>query len=181
MARNIVYIATSMDGFIAAKDGDLDWLMDIPNPGQSDFGFADFMAGIDALVMGRNTFEQVLSFGQWPYPMPVFVLSTTLSTIPEGFQGKVDFMKGDPETVVASLNERGFRNLYIDGGLVIQAFLAADLIDEMIITTASVVLGEGVPLFGALDGALEFKLEKSEVLGDFLIKNSFTRFRGLAN
>ena len=82
---NYVYIATSLDGFIADKDGGLDWLMEIPNPDKSDYGFAEFMNTVDALLMGRKTFEIVVSFGQWPYTKPVFVLSNSLKEIPDNF------------------------------------------------------------------------------------------------
>jgi len=85
-----VYVATSLDGFIAASDGGLDWLMETPNPEQSDYGFAEFMSGIDAIVMGRNTFETVLTFGDWPYSKPVFVLSRTLDEVPEGLRDRVE-------------------------------------------------------------------------------------------
>ena len=79
-----VYVATSLDGFIAASDGSVDWLTEIPNPDGSDFGFGAFMRGVDALVMGRNTFETVLGFGSWPYDKPVFVLSETLTEVLAG-------------------------------------------------------------------------------------------------
>ena len=82
---NIIYIAASLDGYIATSDGGLAWLEEIPNPDQSDYRFADFMRGIDAIIMGRNTFEKVLTFDRWVYDKPVFVLRTTLTKIPFGF------------------------------------------------------------------------------------------------
>jgi len=86
---NVVYIATSLDGYIADANGSLDWLNTVPNPDSTDYGFADFMDGIDALVMGRKTFETVLGFGgDWPYSKPVFVLSSTLKALPETLQCK---------------------------------------------------------------------------------------------
>ena len=89
---NIVYIATSIDGYIAKKDGGLDWLNEVPNPDKSDFGFSNFMDSIDAIIMGRNTFEIVLSFGEWPYNKPVFVLSNTLKTVPDNLKNKAEIL-----------------------------------------------------------------------------------------
>lgn len=146
---NIVYIATSLDGYIAGPNNEMDWLHQVPNPDGSDFGFANFMANVDALVMGRNTFEMVLSFGvEWPYNKPVFVLSNTLKSVPEGYQDKVFLVQGALPTVVEQLHQQGYQRLYIDGGKTVQSFLAEDLIDEMIITTIPVLLGAGIPQIG---------------------------------
>ncbi|GIU46262.1 diacylglycerol kinase [Shewanella sairae] len=175
---NIVYIATSLDGFIADKNNQVDWLHDIPNPDGSDLGFGEFMARIDALVMGRNTLEIVLSFGiDWPYNKPVFVLSNTLTKVPEGLEGKVFLIKGELTEVIATLNSQGYQNLYIDGGKTIQGFLQHDLIDELIITTIPVLLGGGIPLFAELTAPLKFKHVKAERLVDCLVQNSFIRQR----
>ncbi|MFC1942236.1 dihydrofolate reductase family protein [Chloroflexota bacterium] len=174
---NFVYIATSIDGFIATKDGGVDWLNDIPNPEQSDFGFAKFMSGINAIVMGRNTFEQVLTFGSWPYDKPVFVLSNTLAKIPSGYESKVEIVNGDLGELVGRLHEKGYSNLYIDGGKTIQNFLAEDLIDEMIITKIPVLLGDGIPLFGKIDQSLKFSHIKTEVINDSLVMSHFSRER----
>ncbi len=172
-----VYIATSLDGYIAESDGGLDWLNDIPNPEQSDYGFADFINSIDAIVMGRNTFEAVLGFGSWPYSKTVFVLSNSLNSVPDNLTGKAEIISGDLRTVVDQLHERGYQNLYVDGGKVIQSFLEADLIDEMIIATVPILLGDGIPLFGKLTKSLKFSLKKTEKLNDMLVKNYYTRIR----
>ena len=111
-----IYIAVSLDNFIATPDGGLDWLYAIPNPEQSDYGFADFIQRVDALVMGRKTFETVLSFDPWPYQKPVFVLSRTLAALPEKAIGKAELIVGEPAEVVRILGARGFHNLYVDGG-----------------------------------------------------------------
>lgn len=173
---NIVYIATSLDGYIADKNNQLDWLHDVPNPDGSDFGFAEFMARIDALVMGRNTLEMVLSFDcDWPYTKPVFVLSNTMTSVPSGYEDKVFLVKGELSAVVAELNSEGFNELYIDGGVTIQNFLKQDLIDEMIITTIPVVLGGGIPLFGDLDRPLKFKHISAQRYADCIVKNRYVR------
>ncbi|ANS86997.1 uncharacterized protein VSVS12_03288 [Vibrio scophthalmi] len=175
---NIVYIATSLDGYIADKENKIDWLHEIPNPDGNDFGFAQFMTEVDALVMGRNTVDMVLSFDcDWPYTKPVFVLSRTMNCVPEGYEDKIFLINGELKDVVAGLNSKGYHNLYIDGGLTIQSFLREDLIDELIITTIPIVLGGGIPLFGELPRPLQFKHVKSESYLDCLVKNHFVRQR----
>lgn len=172
---NIVYIATSLDGYIARKDGNLDWLMEIPNPEDSDFGFSSFMENIDGIIMGRKTFEAVLGFGKWPYSKPVFVLSNTLKTIPIDLEGKAELLHGNLRAIIDSLQNKGFNNLYIDGGKTIQSFLEQNLIDEIIITKIPIILGSGIPLF--VDFDLEIKLEhiKTEVYNNALVKSHYRR------
>ncbi|MCG9626648.1 dihydrofolate reductase family protein [Vibrio mediterranei] len=173
---NIVYIGTSLDGYIADKNNGLDWLHDMPNPEGSDFGFAEFMDRVDGLVMGRNTLEIVLSFGvDWPYSKPVFVLSNTLTKVPEGYEDKVFLVNGKLSEIVSDLNSKGYKNLYIDGGKTIQSFLAEDLIDEMIITTIPTLLGGGISLFGELDKPLKFKHVSADRYLDCIVKNRYVR------
>lgn len=175
---NIVYIATSLDGYIAGKNNELDWLQDFPNPDGDDLGFADFMASIDALIMGRNTFEVVAGFDcDWPYNKSVFVLSNSLKTVPSGFEDKVTLVQGELSDIVAQLNQQGLQRLYIDGGKTVQSFLQADLIDEMTITTIPVLLGEGISLFGALPKALKFQNVKCQHQLNYLATNTYVRKR----
>ena len=175
--KNYVYIATSLDGFIATSDGGLGWLYDIPNPDRSDYGYAEFMSDIDAIVMGRNTFEQVLTFSEWPYDKAVFVLSNTLTEVPEHISDRVEIVSGDIKRLINQLNERGYKNLYIDGGGTIQSFLKEDLIDEMIITTFPILLGNGFHLFGKLDRSLNLKHKKTVIYNNTLVKSHYTRDR----
>ncbi len=144
-----VFIATSLDGFIARPDGGLDWL---PSDDCEPHGYDEFMATIDAIVIGRKTFEVVLGFGSWPYEkkMPVIVLSSNPAALRAPKGAKCDFMAGTPRQIVDRLAQRGLRNLYIDGGVTIQGFLNAGLIQRLIITRIPVLLGSGIPLFGAL-------------------------------
>ncbi|UCD23721.1 MAG: dihydrofolate reductase [Gemmatimonadota bacterium] len=172
-----IYVATSLDGFIAGPNGELDWLLEVPNPDQSDYGFAEFMSGIDAVVMGRNTFETVLSFGDWSYNKPVFVLSYVLQDVPVRLAGKAEILNGDVGALVSQLEERGYRNLYVDGGRVIQSFLEQDLVDEMIITRVPILLGGGIPLFGKSAGRLEFEHKNTVALNETLTKSHYTRVR----
>lgn len=173
--KNSIYIATTIDGYIASSDGGLDWLMNIPNPDNSDYGFNNFMSTVDAIVMGKNTFEKVLSFGEWPYSKRVFVLSNTLKKIPEHLSNKSEIVHGTIPDILSNLNNRSFSNLYIDGGKTIQSFLKLDLIDEMIITRVSVLLGEGIPLFSSLDKFANFKVLKTEKLNNSLVKIHYIR------
>ncbi len=143
---NYVYIATSLDGFIAKKDGDISWLENMPQIKGEDYGYSLFIQKVDALVMGRNTFEKVLTFNSWPYKKPVFVLSTTLKKIPKNLQTKVKIINKTPKEIVKFLSNKGLNNLYIDGGKTIQAFLKDELIDEIIITKIPITLGKGIPL-----------------------------------
>ncbi len=174
---NYIYIATSLDGYIATKDGGIDWLMDVPNPDNSDFGFKDFMDHVDALIMGSNTFEKLLTFDEWLYTKKVFVLSNSLKEIPEKLKDKAEIVSGKIPDVMNSLNSKGYHNFYIDGGKVIQSFLQLDLIDEIIITSIPILLGEGISLFGSLAEPLKFKFLKTEVFNDSLVKSYYQRIR----
>jgi len=140
-----VFIATSLDGFIARANGAIDWL---PPGGGEPHGYDEFMATVDALVIGRKTFETVLTFDTWPYgAKPVFVLSTRpLAPAPLG--AVVERMSGDPAEIVSLLAARGILHVYVDGGITIQRFLQAGLIQRLIITRIPVLIGEGIPLFG---------------------------------
>jgi dihydrofolate reductase len=143
-----VFIGTSLDGFIARANGSFDFL---PPGGGEPHGYAEFMATVDALVMGRKTFETVLAFDAWPFPdKPVFVLSThPLAPAPSG--AVVEHMSGDPAAIVSQLEARGIQHIYVDGGITIQRFLRAGLIQRLIITRVPVLIGEGIPLFGPLE------------------------------
>ena len=157
--KNSVFIATSLDGYIADKNGGIDWLHAIPNPDNDDMGYVEFTNDIDALVMGRTTFETVCGFDvDWPYNKPVFVLSNMLKEIPESHKEKAFLVKGTLTEILDQIHEKGFYRLYIDGGTTIRNFLKADLIDEMILTTIPILLGGGAPLFSELPNELKFEL-----------------------
>lgn len=161
---NYVYLATSLDGYIADKDGGLNWLMEVPMPEDDDLGFSDFLSKVDALVMGRNTYEMVLSFGQWPYDIPIYVLSNTLQSLDPNFTNKATLIKGTPSEIIKHLAQKGHNNLYIDGGKTIQGFLKENLIDEMIITVIPKILGEGISLYERGSDLKKFKTYKTELL-----------------
>ena len=143
-----VFIATSVDGFIARPNGDLDWL---PTDGGEPHGYNEFIAGIDAIVIGRKTFETVLAFPEWPYgDRRVVVLSSRPVDLSAAVGGVAEQMSGAPAEIVARLAASGAHHLYVDGGVTIQEFLRAGVIQRLIITRVPVLLGDGVPLFGTL-------------------------------
>jgi dihydrofolate reductase len=143
-----VFIGTSLDGFIARANGDLDWL---PAGGGEPHGYDEFIASVDALVIGRKTFEKVLSFEAWPYgDKRVVVLSSRPIDLSAAGTGVVEQMGGPPAEIVSRLAASGAHHLYVDGGITIQGFLRAGLIQRFIITRVPVLIGDGIPLFGTL-------------------------------
>ena len=142
-----VFVGTSLDGFIARANGAFDFL---PPGGGEPHGYDDFIVSVDALVIGRKTFETALSFNEWPYgKKPVFVLSShPIAAAPPG--AVVERMCGAPAEIVSQLENRGIQHIYVDGGITIQQFLQAGLIDRLIITRVPVLIGTGIPLFGPL-------------------------------
>jgi dihydrofolate reductase len=149
-----VFVGTSLDGFIARANGDLDFL---PPGGGEPHGYDEFMATVDALVIGRKTFETVLAFAAWPYGQkPVVVLSTRpLAPTPPG--AVVERLSGAPADIVSRLAARGIEHIYVDGGITIQRFLQAGLIHRLIITRVPVLIGAGIPLFGTLERDIALK------------------------
>ncbi|MBX3021788.1 MAG: dihydrofolate reductase [Bdellovibrionales bacterium] len=151
MITGHVFIATSLDGFIAKEDGDIEWLLRRDDPSE-DHGYNSFIKDIDGIVMGRGSFEKVLTFDTWPYNKPVLVLSKSLTQtpIPEALKGRVRFADLAPQSAMSLLATEGLRRVYVDGGQIIQAFLRERLIADMVITKIPVLIGEGRPLFGPL-------------------------------
>ena len=143
-----MFVGTSLDGFIARPNGAFDFLPEDPEP----HGYEDFFASVDALVLGRKTYETALGFGQWPYGRkPVFVLSRRpLAPAPEG--AVVEPVTGAPGEILARLSARGIEHVYVDGGQTVQQFLQAGAIDRITITRVPVLIGSGISIFGALDG-----------------------------
>jgi len=147
------FVATSLDGFIARKDGGIDWLSPshVTIPQEEDCGFVDFMNSVDAVVMGRNTFEQVLTFDKWVYgEAPLRVASSRSVKIPPHLQRTVSSSQKQPSELLARFLREGKKHIYVDGGLTIRSFLREDLLDELTITIVPIVLGEGKPLFAAI-------------------------------
>jgi dihydrofolate reductase len=150
-----VFIATSLDGFIAREDGGLDWL---PKNGGEPHGYDEFMATVDALVIGRKTYETILGFDSWPCgTKPVTVLSATLSALKAPGGAVCELFSCSPFEIVDRLIDRGVDHIYVDGGLTIQGFLRAGLIQRMTITRIPVLLGPGIPLFGPVSHDIHFR------------------------
>ncbi|PIE83527.1 MAG: diacylglycerol kinase [Candidatus Contendobacter odensis] len=179
--KNKVFIATSIDGYIADKNGgldwlDSDWLNSTPNPDNDGMGYDEFINDIDALVMGRTTFETVIGFDvPWPYTKPVFVLSNSMTEIPESHKNKAFLVKGKLTEILEQIHEKGYYRLYIDGGTTISNFLKEDLIDEMTLTTIPIVLGGGHPLFHELPKHIKFELVESKVFLNQITQNHYKR------
>ncbi len=139
-------------------------------------GYSAFISEIDALVMGRVTFETVCNFGiDWPYTKPVFVLSNSLKSVDEKFKNKIEIVNGTLSTVLENINSKAHYKLYIDGGQVIQSFLIEDLIDELTVTTMPILLGGGYSLFGDLDQKISLNLIRSEIFLDAVVQTKYAR------
>lgn len=142
----LVFCGVSVDGFLARPNHALDFL---DAGGQEPHGFEEFYGSVDVVVIGRKTFEVALTFGKWFYgKKPVVVLSSRPLDFSSVKSGVVEQMSGQPAEIAAQLKARGFKHAYIDGGLTIQRFLAAGLIDRLVITRVPVLIGAGIPLFG---------------------------------
>ena len=165
-----VFVGTSLDGFIARADGSYDFL---PAGGGEPHGYEEFIATVDALVIGRNTLEAVLKLPSWPYgEKPVFVLSTrALPPVPLG--AVVERMSGVPGEIVSQLSTRGIRHIYVDGGVTIQSFLRAGLIQLITITRVPVLIGEGIPLFGKLPHDIKLRHIATRQYASGLVKSEY--------
>jgi dihydrofolate reductase len=166
-----VFIGTSVDGFIARPNGDIDFL---PPGGGEPHGYAEFMASIDALVIGRKTFETVLGFASWPYGgKRVVVLSSHPVDLSMVRGGIVEQMAGPPAEIVSRLATSGAHHLYVDGGITIQRFLRAGLVQHLIITRVPVLIGEGIPLFGTLPHDIRLRHVTTQHYPSGLVKTEY--------
>jgi len=168
--RASVFVGVSLDGFLARRDGSFDFL---PTEGVEDHGYDEFFASVDAMVMGRKTYETALGFPEWPYgAKPVVVLShRALAPAPAG--ALVELLSGEPRAIVDTLSRRGFRHLYVDGGETIQRFLAAGCIDRLVVTRVPVLIGEGISLFGPLPGDLRLRHLATRAFASGLVQSEY--------
>jgi len=170
-----IFIGTSLDGFIARPNGALDFL---PVDGGEPHGYNEFIAGVDALVIGRNTFETVLAFPQWPYGKKrVVVLSSKALDFSKVRGGVVEQMSGTPAEIIAKLAASGAHHLYVDGGITIQRFLRAGLVQRLIITRVPVLIGEGIPLFGSLPHDIKLRHVATQAYPSGLVKSEYEVIR----
>ncbi len=175
---NKVFIATSLDGYIADENGNIDWLDTFPEINTVDTGYHSFIEEVDGLLMGRATFEKVSSFDiEWPYKKPVFVLSNTWTELQGKFSKDAVLVNGTIKEVLEYIHKQGYKRLYVDGGSLIQGLLKEDLIDEMVITVIPILLGGGIPLFGELSKKLIFECKESKLFLGAIVQNRFVRKR----
>jgi dihydrofolate reductase len=166
-----VFIGTSLDGFIARLNGDFDFL---PEGGGEPHGYSEFMATVDALVIGRNTFEVVLAFPEWPYgDKRVVVLSSRPVDFSRLSAGVIEQMAGPPAEIVAKLAASGVKHIYVDGGITVQSFLRAGLVQRLTITRVPVLIGEGIPLFGSLPRDVRLRHVATQHYPSGLVKSEY--------
>jgi dihydrofolate reductase len=170
--RATVFVGISVDGFMARPNGDLDFL---PPGGGEEHGYEAFLASVDVLVIGRGTFETVLKFDSWPYGSKrVVVLSSQPLDLAQVRGGVVEQMSGDPREIAARLDAQGVRHAYVDGGVTIQRFLRAGLIQRLIVTRVPVLIGQGIPLFGALDADVRLVHVATRSYATGLVQSEYT-------
>ncbi|MGE5815636.1 MAG: dihydrofolate reductase family protein [Acidobacteriota bacterium] len=148
--KTSVFVGVSVDGFLARANGTLDFL---DAAGSESHGYEEFIATVDTIVMGRKTFEIVMGFGSWPYgERRVVILSRQPIDLSAASArgGRVERMSGPPVHIASRLSAEGARHVYVDGGVTIQDFLRAGLIQRLVINRVPVLIGSGIPLFGAL-------------------------------
>jgi len=166
-----VFVGTSVDGFIARPNGDFDFL---PLGGGEPHGYEEFIATVDALVIGRKTFETVLKLAKWPYgDKRVVVLSSRSVDLSVARGAIVEQMSGPPAEIVSKLSASGAYNLYVDGGITIQRFLRAGLVQRLTITRVPVLIGDGIPLFGTLTGDLRLRHIATQHYSSGLVKTEY--------
>ena len=169
-----VFIATSLDGFIARPDGDIGWLLQRDDPNE-DHGYPDFIADKDLIVMGRHTYEKVLALGSWPYDRPVLVLSAQLADapVPEALKGKLRFADRTPRALMEELAGQGVHRIYVDGGRLVQSFLRDGLVADLVVTTVPILIGAGRPLFGPLPHDIGLTLVSSRSFPSGLVQSRY--------
>jgi dihydrofolate reductase len=172
--RTTAFLATSLDGFIAREDGSVDWLSGYEPSRAEDYGFGAFMETVDTIVMGRNTFETVLSLGHWYYGhKPLLVLTTHEIQIPERLAATVERACGTPAEIVRRLSVRGASHLYVDGGKTIQGFLRDGLLSRLIVTRIPVLLGRGIPLFGRTPHDIQVRHVATRSFANGLVQSEY--------
>ncbi len=179
-----VFIATSTDGFIAKSDGNIDWLMAAGNSqvdlgDEADMGFNHYIKSVDCMIMGRKCMEMIdsmnLTDDQWPYgELPIYVLSNSLKVAPINLKNKVNMYSGDIKALISGLEKQGHKHAYIDGGNTIQGFINLELINELTITRAPVLLGDGISLFGKTSKDIRLKQGRVKSFANDFVQESYT-------
>ena len=165
-----VFIGTSVDGFIARRNGDIDFL---PEGGGEPHGYPEFIATVDTIVIGRKTLETVIGMEEWPYgDKRVVALSSSKLDLSKA-KGHVEQMSGSPEEIVRELEASGTKHAYIDGGVTIQRFLHAGLIRRITITRVPVLIGEGILLFSSLPSDVRLRHIATQAYKSGLVKSEY--------
>lgn len=174
MTTGHVFMAVSLDGFIARGDGGLDWLMKQKTDGE-EHGFDEFMASVDGLVMGRGSYQKVLTFDEWPYKNPVIVMSRTLtnSDIPDELKDNVRISDQAPGELMEHLDTEGWHRAYVDGGKIVQSFLSEGLIEDMTLTHVPILIGDGLPLFGPLTNDIDLEHIETQSYPSGLVSSKY--------
>lgn len=143
------FIATSLDGYIARSDHRIDWLEEADSDSTEDYGYEAFFSQITTIVMGRKTFEKIMTFPEWPYKnLRLILLSSTIKQVPDELADQVQIFNGEITDLATLLEAEGEKHLYVDGSQAIQAFIREGLMTDITITTLPILIGEGIPLFG---------------------------------
>jgi len=168
-----VFVGVSVDGFLARANGDLDFL---DAGGDEPHGYEEFFATVDTIVVGRKTFEIVMGFGAWPYGETRVVILSSKPLDLSGASargGRVEQMSGRPADIAARLSADGVRHVYVDGGVTIQGFLAAGLIQRLVVSRVPVLIGSGIPLFGVLPRDIALRHVRTKAFGGGLVQSEY--------
>lgn len=167
-----VFVGTSLDGFIARLDGTFDFLS--AGGGEEPHGYEEFFASVDAVVMGRNTFEVVAAFDSWPFTdKRVVVLSSRGVDLGRVGAARIEQMCGEPAEIVAKLAASGARHLYVDGGITVQRFINAGIVDRVTITRVPILVGTGIPLFGVVPRDIRLRHLATQTYRTGLVKSEY--------
>jgi dihydrofolate reductase len=166
-----VYIATSVDGYIARDDGSLDWLERVQSAGE-DYGYGAFMDSVDALVFGRSTWDTVVGFGEWPYGGKRVVVLTHRPL--DAAHGEA-VHAGPLAPLLEGLGAEGVRRVYLDGGATIRQGLAEGLVDELTLSVVPVLLGGGRALFGPGLPSLDLRCVGAQSFPSGLVQSRYVR------
>lgn len=175
--ETVVYIATSLDGFVAREDGALDWLMDPDYAIEGeDYGFNQVFESVSCLVMDQVTFENICQFEEWPCgDKRLIVMSKALTDLPEGLPDTVELYSGKPAALLNKLRKEGEKQVYLDGAALIHTFLKEGLVNRLILNRIPVLIGSGETLFGELKQDQKFIHKHTKAYASGLVQSEFLK------
>ena len=169
------YLGMSLDGFIAGPNDELDWLEQVDKLEGEDFGYAEFMESVDALIMGRRTYQTVADLGVgWPYALPVVVMSSRVIEVPDEV-AQCEVSSNTPAAMISEAEDRGWSKLYIDGGQLVSSFLNEGLLDELIVSVLPVALGSGISAFAGLVGNHWLNHESTKTIDNGMVQLRYSK------